>query len=83
MKTATIEDILQTEAAQKRALQLYKTCAAGTFAKTICAELIEPHIDAINQRIGQENVPLFLAYAVENALNQASSPVRKGASGPN
>lgn len=38
-------------------------------AKEICKQLIEPNIVAINARLGQENSPMYLAYAIEYALS--------------
>lgn len=37
-------------------------------AKAICREVIEPQISAINMKLGQENDPMYLAYAVVFAL---------------
>jgi len=39
-------------------------------AKDICKEIIEPNIDTINQKLGQENDPMFLAYAAEYVVSQ-------------
>lgn len=44
----------------------------GWFAKTICAEVIQPNIARINKALGQENVPMFLAYAVEYVMTMAA-----------
>ena len=38
-------------------------------AKDICKEVIEPNIDSINQKLGQENDPMYLSYAVEYVLS--------------
>jgi len=70
MKTATLSDILATDAEVKRAVQLFKSCKSGTFAKTIAEELIKPKIKEINRRLGQENNPFYLAYLVEYAISQ-------------
>ena len=37
-------------------------------AKDICKEVIEPNIDSINKKLGQENDPMYLSYAVEYVL---------------
>ena len=42
----------------------------GPDAKRIAAEVIAPRIGAINRKLGQENDPAYLAYAVVHALNQ-------------
>lgn len=71
-----IADILQTDAQQKAAVKLYKEARPGTFARRCAEEIIKPNIEAINKKVGQENDPLYLAYAVEYAISQqAAAPI--------
>lgn len=61
-KTVTIKDFLTLEEiSQARRLKS---------AKEICRLIIEPSIERINQTLGQENVPMYLAYAIEYALSR-------------
>lgn len=53
----------------RQATALYKTYhGTGQFATKCCMEIITPNIAAINKKLGQENDPMFLAYAVEYVL---------------
>ncbi len=49
----------------KTAKKLYLTVGIGNFAKECSAQIIAPVIDRINAKLGQENDPTYLAYAVE------------------
>jgi hypothetical protein len=42
-------------------------------ASSIKRYIIEPNIKRIDKALGQENDPMFLAYAVEYAINLAKS----------
>lgn len=42
-------------------------------AKLICDKVIKPNISNINQKLGQENDPMYLAYMIEHILNQMPS----------
>lgn len=64
MKQFTLPDIL-TQDEIKQAARLKK-------ADLICKEIIEPNIERINEALGQENDPLYLAYACEYALQSTS-----------
>lgn len=61
-KTVTLGQIL-SEADVRRAARLMPDVDA------IEREIIAPQIDAINQRLEQENHPRYLAYAVYYALS--------------
>lgn len=39
-------------------------------AKLICDEVIAPNLDEINRKLGQENDPMYLAYACEYVVAQ-------------
>jgi hypothetical protein len=62
MKTVKLSDFL-TQRQIKLAMKL-KT------ARQIHDEVIKPNIKAINKVLGQENDPMYLAYAVEYAIGQ-------------
>lgn len=62
MTTITIDQFLNEEQI-KKAIQLKK-------AKEICEEIIKPNIETINTLLGQENDPMYLAYATEYILSQ-------------
>ena len=57
MKQVTIDQFLN-ESQIKKAIELRK-------AKDICKVIIEPNLDSINKKLGQENDAMYLAYAVE------------------
>lgn len=45
-------------------------------ARAICDEIIKPNIQRINRALGQENDPMYLAYAVEYAVTKFKKPGR-------
>lgn len=67
MKHVTLSQFL-TEEEIRQAMVLYNYCEAGTFAKRCCDEIIKPVMARINLALGQENDPMYLAYAVEYAM---------------
>jgi hypothetical protein len=70
MKTVTLSQFLtEREIRQARVLYNAKT---PNYARAVCDKIIAPNIARINHDLGQENVPMFLAYAVEYAMSQAS-----------
>lgn len=70
MKTVTITQFL-TEAQILLARRLYVTSKDQSDAVAqIHAQVIEPNLGAINEKIGQENDARYLAYAVVNVFNQ-------------
>src|SRR5262249_9691070 len=56
-----------TDKEAKAALKLYRSSKPGTFAARCAAEIIAPVIGRINAKLGQQNDPRYLAYAVEYA----------------
>lgn len=62
MKHVTLQDFL-TDREIDRAIKLER-------ASAICQEIIEPNLLRINRDLGQENDPMYLAYAVEYAIIQ-------------
>jgi hypothetical protein len=72
MKTITINQFLQAEEIE-RAVELYRQLAdQGVFARTFCDVVIAPNIERINKALGQDNDPMFLAYAVEYVLGKVA-----------
>lgn len=65
MRTITILDFLTPKQIQQ-ALKIYKT--NSTPAKEICEKVIRPNMRSINIKLGQENDPMYLAYACEYIL---------------
>jgi hypothetical protein len=72
MKTVTINDFL-TDAEINQAIRLYQTAQPGTFNKLLSEQIIVPNLERINQALGQENDPHYLAYMVEYVLMQQRS----------
>ena len=52
-----------TDAQIKRVFELKK-------ARPICDEVITPNLEAINDKLGQENHALYIAYACEFLVNE-------------
>jgi len=71
MKTVTLIQFL-TESQIAEAVRLYENCGDAAVAQ-IQNLVIEPNMAAINKKLGQENDPRYLAYAVVYACAQASS----------
>lgn len=63
MKRITIDQFLSDDEI-KRAFKC-KTVAE------ICSEIIEPNIEKINRKLGQENDPMYLAYLVEYVISMS------------
>lgn len=64
MLKVTIDQFL-TEKEIKKAMKLRT-------AKLIADQIITPNLERINAALGQENDPMFLGYAVEYVISQAS-----------
>lgn len=71
MKTTTITAFL-THAQIEEALSVARAAKARgqTPVGAICKRVIEPNMVEINRRLGQENDPMYLAYAVEYVLTR-------------
>ena len=70
MKTMTLPEFL-TEAQIADALALFKTHGGIDAKGKIQKQVIEPNMDTINKKLGQENDPSYLAYAVVHVFSQA------------
>jgi hypothetical protein len=66
-KRITIGDFL-TDGEITRAMQLYKSDRAN-FHTVVLEQIIRPNMARINQALGQENDPDYLAYMVEWVFN--------------
>lgn len=72
MRTIAVGDFLTQEQA-KTACRLWALHGSGkAFIDAVVGEIIEPNLAEINRKLGQENDPRFLAYAVEHVLSQVS-----------
>lgn len=47
-----------------------KKCTRLATAKEICEKVIRPNIDRINKALGQENDPMYIAYAVKYGIGR-------------
>ena len=73
MKQTTINEFLtEREIAHCARLFNISRDKPHTLAKSICEEVIKPSLNRINRTLGQQNDPMYLAYAVEYALTMAS-----------
>ena len=66
----TLPDFL-TEEQIKEAMKLYEKAKPGTFASQCAKKIIEPNLEVINKKLGQDNDPKFLGYAVEYVFNMS------------
>jgi hypothetical protein len=73
MKTFQLQDIFTDEQIQE-ALDMFKVTPTG-FAKKFAKEYVEPRIDEINKKLGQENDPVYIAYCMELSLVQAINAI--------
>lgn len=77
MKQVTLADFLSQNQIETAAKIVNETETGKPRIDRIKTEVIEPAIGEINQKLGQENDPTYLAYAVEYVFVKA----QKGASG--
>lgn len=76
MKTMTLPDFL-TKGQIALAAKLYEEHEFDDAIAQILLHVIEPNMVAINAKIGQENDPRYLAYAVAYVLSQASQAAER------
>ena len=69
MKTMTLPQFL-TEAQIRLAVKLYTEHGDSDAVAQIQTHVIEPNMARINEKLGQENDPRYLAYAVVYVLSQ-------------
>jgi hypothetical protein len=70
MKTINIGDFLST-VQMRQAIALYQQERSGAFVDRLVEQVILPNMAQINRKLGQENDPRYLAYAVQYALLQS------------
>lgn len=71
MKQVALKDFLTAEQIEKARL-VHKAAPPTRLHKWLVEQVIRPHMDEINRKLGQENDEDYLAYAVEYALTQAA-----------
>jgi len=71
VKTFTLPQFL-TEAQINEAARLYEIHGDLDATAQILTRVIEPNMPAINEKLGQENDPRYLAYAVVYVLSQSA-----------
>jgi hypothetical protein len=64
MKKVTLNEILTPK-------QVAAAARCRT-AREICDRVVAPNLQEINERLGQENDPMYLAYVIEFALGRNS-----------
>lgn len=70
MRQITLKDFLTSEQIDA-AFRIYRDHPEHEVAKRICEEVIRPNLTAINRKLGQENDPMFLAYACVYVFGQS------------
>jgi hypothetical protein len=70
VKTITLPQFL-TESQIAEAVALYEAHGHWDSVAQIQAQVIEPNMVAINEKLGQENDARYLAYAIVHVLTQA------------
>jgi hypothetical protein len=75
-KTITIGDLLTDKELPKVSRLYVQLKDTGTFARTVCDTYIRPKMTAINRLTGQDNDPMYLAYAVEHAMSKMHGQVQ-------
>lgn len=69
MKSVTITDFL-TAGEIKKCIAMWER-DRGNFHQRVLDEIVKPNMARINEKLGQDNVPGFIAYAIEYALMQS------------
>lgn len=58
---------LFTPAQLKKAFKIYTTPGVGSVAKRLLTGIVVPRMEHINAVTGQQNDPMYMAYALEEA----------------
>lgn len=72
MKTINLREILH-KSEWHRAVNIYNENKGGNVAKKLKDEIIMPAMERINNKTGQDNDPLCMAYALEYTLMSSKS----------
>jgi hypothetical protein len=71
MKKVLITDFLTADEI-KQAVAMYTARPRHqSYARAVCEAIIRPNLQRINRALGQENDPMYLAYAVEYVMGEA------------
>lgn len=68
----TLSDFLTTDQL-KAAVKLWRDDRYN-FHRRVLAEVVEPNMAEINRKLGQDNVPGYIAYVIEYAMMGAERP---------
>ncbi len=71
IRKVTIGEFL-TEEQIKQAVAIF-AANPSTPARELCDRLIRPNLKEINRKLGQENDPMYLAYAVEYVIRESGA----------
>lgn len=71
MKTMKLPDFLTYEQIEA-CVKIFNENSYVASVRKICEEIIEPNIKEINAKLGQENHPKYLAYAIMYVLTEAN-----------
>jgi len=66
-----------TDSEIQRAIDLYSSTPRDKFAAACSEQIIQPVIERINSKTGQENDPRYLAYVILHACMQNKSLLSK------
>jgi hypothetical protein len=84
MKTVRLNEFLTREEIEL-AIKLWdgkgKMPPGGRYAQVIRDTIIAPNIERINKALGQENDPMFLAYAIEYVIGEEMKREREEVKG--
>lgn len=64
MRTVRLDHFL-TDDQIKQAATIMREAGPGEAAMRVCEEVIKPNISEINEKLGQENDPRYLSFALE------------------
>lgn len=73
MNHITLEEVLSPQQI-KKALDLYMSTPDHAFAKTVCEQVTRPALAQINKATGQDNDPMYWAYALQYIFNRKVKP---------
>jgi hypothetical protein len=72
-RQVVLQDFL-TEDEISKAISMWKFDNSSGYARRVCDVIIRPNMSRINKALGQENDPMYLAYALEFAMGQVKEP---------
>lgn len=73
-KFVTLDYFLTSKQIDKcLSLWIARNSTTTPYAKMVCEKVIAPNIKAINKKLGQENDPMYLVYAIEYVMMRGES----------